>query len=736
MAPSKNILPVRCDAGAIRSDAKSRSRGSISKSAGSLLASLVVVASATAASAAQAEPKNKENAGGFVTVRSPITSATMHSVKRQCDGLLNDGARIIVFEIQPGTSPYGTCLELAHYIESIAGAKTKAFVREPLSGHAVMVALAADELVISRKAELGDIGREEKVILPGMEAEYRDLARRRHSRYQAIVLGMLDKKYQVWKVVTARDTLYVLDDELRKLENEEQIKSKEVLIETGQLGNFTGDQLRQLGMAKLTAESRSEVAEWYGMSAKTAIETEQIAVEWRPVLIKIDGEIDSLLKEYVVRHVNEEREAGRNFFIFEIDSLGGKLGPGLELAEFIKDLKGVKTVAYIPRNAISAAAFIALGCDEIIMGPEGKLGDCGALIMDPKGQFHYAPEKLLSFIIPTVETIAKAKGYPPTLARAMIDKDLVVREVRDKRTGRVQFLSEEECAERDPDSMEPGRIVKDKDNFLTVVGPTAVSLDLAKDVVDNVDGLKALYGLEEKHIHVVAPNWVDTLIVILNSHVVSMLLIVGGILGLYTELKIPGAMLPGILAGLCFLLFFWSHVMGGTATALEIVLFLAGVICLGVELLLIPGFGVFGVTGVLLIIFSIILASQTFVFPETTSDWRTFTLGMMPLLAAFASLGGFAYLLSKYLPHVPILGRMILQPNFAAGDDMTATAPSPYEHLLGSDGLAMTMLRPAGLVRFGDQYIDVVSEGTYIEEGARVQVIDVTGNRIVVKQVS
>jgi membrane-bound serine protease (ClpP class) len=699
------------------------------------LAGLIVAMSATAV-AAQAEPKKKENEGGFVVVRNPITSATVNAVRRQSEGMIADGARIIVFDILPGMSTYGNCLELAHYVESITGAKTVAFVREPLKGHAVMVALAADELVIARKAELGDIGIDEKVIRPGMEAEYRELARRRKPAYQALVLGMLDKKYQVWKVVTARDTRYVLDDELKKLESEEQIKSKEVLIETGQLGNFTGDQLRQLGAAQLTAETRNEVAELYGMPAKAAIETAQTGVEWRPVVIKIDREIDSLLKEYVMRHVNEEREAGRNFFIFEIDSYGGELAPGLELAEFIKELKDVKTVAYVPRNAISAAAFIALGCDEIVIGPEGKLGDCGALIMDQNGQFHYAPEKLLSFVIPTVETIAKANGYPPILARAMIDKDIVVREVRDKRTGATNFLSEEQIAERDPESIEPGRIVKDKNNFLTVVGPAAVSLELAQNVVDNLDGLKALYGLEEKVIHVVAPNWVDTLIAVLNSPFVSMLLIVGGILGLYTELKLPGTMLPGILAGLCFLLFFWSHVMGGTATALEIVLFLAGVICLGVELLLIPGFGVFGVTGILLIIFSIILASQTFVFPESTSDWRTFTLSIVPLLAAFLSLAGFAFLLSKYLPHVPILGGMVLQPNFAQGDEAAGDSQSPYEQLLGADGVAMTMLRPAGLVRFGEQYIDVVSNGSYIDEGARVQVIEVTGNRIVVKQVS
>ena len=682
------------------------------------------------------EPRARDNSGGFVTVRSPITSATVHAVKRQTEALLAAGARIIVFEIQPGTSDYGNCLNLAHYVEGVAGAKTVAFVREPLAGHAVMVALAADELVVSRKAELGDIGRDEKLVRPGMISEYDELATRRKPAHRAIILGMLDKKYQVWKVVTARDTRYVLDEDLKKLDAEEQIRSREVLIMAGQWGNFTGLQLRQLGLAQLNAETRSQVAELYGMPAKSAIESAQTEVEWKPVLIRIQDEISPLLREYVERHVKDAWGRGHNLFIFEIDSPGGDAAAGLQLGEFIKDMKGVKTLAYIPRNAISAAAFIALGCDEILMHPDAKLGDCGTMFMDPGGQFHYVPDKILSILSTSLRALAEAKGYPPALARAMIEKDLVVREVQEKRTGRVLYLSDDEIQQRDPGSVEVRRTVKNKDEFLTVLGRDAVGLDLANDLVDNLDGLKALYGLEEKDLTIVSPTWVDTLISRLNSPFVSMLLIVVGILALYTELKMPGVLIPGLVAGLCFLLFFWSHVMGGTATALEVVLFLAGVLCLGLEILVIPGFGVVGVTGILLMIFSLVLASQTFVFPQTTSQWKEFTLSMMPLLTAFVSLSVFAFLLSKYLPQVPVLGRMVLQPTPSPGDDYAKVEPSSYQRLLGCTGVAMTKLRPAGLVQFGDQYIDVVTEGVFVEEGTRVQVIEVTGNRILVKQVS
>jgi membrane-bound serine protease (ClpP class) len=734
MARSIPILAKRC--GGTARCAANRRQG-ITALALRLGVFLLCLGPAVTAWAQKPVAKPSENAGGFVTIRAPITTATERAVRVECDKLLNAGARIIVFDFQPGRSDYGNCLNLARYIETqITGAKTVAYVHEPLHGHGVMPALAADELVVSRKAELGDIGRDEKVILPEMESAYKELGRRRKPAYQAVILGMLDKKYQVWRVVTGRDTRYVLDEDLRRLENEEQIKSKDILVVSGQFGNFTGDQLRSIGLAQLTAETRNEVAELYGMSAKSVFEDPAGGGDWRPVLIKIEGRVDLLMHEYVIRHVKEARERGRNFFIFEINSFGGQLGPGLDLAEFIRDMKGVKTVAYIPERAISAAAIIALGCDEIVMRPDAQFGDCGILFKDPNNQFRYVPEKELSFLIPSLESLAKSKGYPPMLVRGMVQKDLVVREVLDKRTGKTVYMSDEELQNCDMTGFEVRRIVKDKDNFLTVPGDVAVSLSLAKDQVDSFDGVKAIYGLEEKDLLVMAPSWVDTLIAVLNSWPVTVILLVGGILGLYTELKMPGALLPALIAGLCFLLFFWSHVMGGTATALEIVLFLAGVLCLGVELLLIPGFGVVGVTGILLMMASIILASQTFILPESPSQWREFTFSMLPLVIAMMSLGVFAVLVSKYLPHVPLLGRMVLQPDFAAADHGGALPAGSFEDLLQSEGVAMTMLRPAGLVRFGDQYIDVVSDGGYINEGERVQVIEVRGNRIVVKQVT
>src|SRR5262245_66440580 len=122
---------------------------------------------------------------------------------------------------------------------------------------------------------------------------------------------MLKKDRQVWKVVTGRDTRFVLDDDLKALENEEQIKSKEVLIMTGQLGNFTGDQLRSLGLAQLTAETRSDVEELYGMSPKSVFESHEISADPLPILIRSQCAVNMLKPESAIGEVKATSHAGR-----------------------------------------------------------------------------------------------------------------------------------------------------------------------------------------------------------------------------------------------------------------------------------------------------------------------------------------------------------------------------------------------------------------------------------------
>jgi len=668
--------------------------------------------------------------GVFVTVPSPITSATFHSIRRQCQVALRRGVDVIVFHIEPGKSNYGDCLNLAHYIEGIQGAKTVAFITGRVTGHAVLVALAADELVMSPDAELGNAGEDERTIRPGMRAEYHDLAVRRHRPYAAVIMGMLDKELRVWRVTTPAGVRYALDDELEQIQRAEGIQEKEVLIESGQFGLFTGSRLRQIGLVRLTARDRAEVARAYGLPPKAAVQEMRIGMDWRPVRIRVEGFISPMTVQFVRRNIQRYRERGFNFFIFEINSYGGRVDAGLELAELLRDLEGVKTVAYIPEKAISAAAFVAIGCDEIVMSRNAKLGDCGVWFVKG-GELYYLEEKQLSYIVTALETVAKAKGYPVTLVKAMVLKDIVVKEVRDPKTGRIEYLDERQLRERADEGLIVIRTVKTAGTFLTLTGEQAQQLGLASDLVESFDEVRAVYGFEDKRVEVATPTWVDSLVWTLSRPWIGGLLLTAAIVLLYVEFHVPGVGLPAIGSALCFLLFFWSRFMGGSATTLEILLFLAGMALLAIEILVLPGFGVFGLTGIILLVFSVILASQTFVWPQTDREWATLSRNIGSLVFAFVAAGITMYLISKYLPHMPVVGRLVLQPQ----EHESVHVRSSNEELLGSEGVAVTVLRPAGRAKFGDRLVDVVTEGEYLEPGTKLKVIEVSGNRVLVKPV-
>ena len=150
-----------------------------------------------------------------------------------------------------------------------------------------------------------------------------------------------------------------------------------------------------------------------------------------------------------------------------------------------------------------------------------------------------------------------------------------------------------------------------------------------------------------------------------------------------------------------------------------------------------PGFGAAGIVGILLMLGSLALVTVDKV-PERSDEWIGFGAKLGQYL--FSLMGAFliAFLTATYIRKIPILNRMTL-PGVAEKDE-----ESPLDNilgaakaagLLGAIGVSATVLRPAGTVRIGDEFVDVVTEGGYIPSGTRVQVVEVEGTRIVVKEV-
>ncbi len=196
---------------------------------------------------------------------------------------------------------------------------------------------------------------------------------------------------------------------------------------------------------------------------------------------------------------------------------------------------------------------------------------------------------------------------------------------------------------------------------MTVTAEDAASYGLGQ-VVNDDEELKGLYGLRGRAIRVDGPGWVDSLVTILTDPYVSWLLLFVGVFMLVIELKLPGIGLPAIISALAFLLFFWSHYLSGTADQLEIILFLIGLVCLAVEIFVFPGFGVFGMSGILLMLCSIVLASHTFIWPTQDYEYQELGHTLLQVTGMLVAVGGCADRSGPIFPSLPFFNRLVLKP--------------------------------------------------------------------------
>jgi membrane-bound serine protease (ClpP class) len=326
-------------------------------------------------------------------------------------------------------------------------------------------------------------------------------------------------------------------------------------------------------------------------------------------------------------------------------------------------------------------------------------------------------------------------GRDWSLPLALIDPDIEVHRYSNPLTGDVRFLSVEE-----KQTVANFDEWQDNGPVATASGLDATqaeALGLARATAQNLDDLKASYQIDGE-LNPSRPNWVLAFVEWLaDPRIASLLLFVGGFALLF-ELSTPGATVPGFIAVICFLLFFWAKFLHGTADWLEIMLFLGGVACLAVEIFALPGFGIFGFGGGMMIIGSIVLASQTFIVPTNAYQLRQFPISLLMMAAGMA--GGIASVafIRRFLPDTPYFNRMLLSPPRAEEREELSRREAliTLDHLQGKRGITATPLVPAGKVQFGDELVDCISNGDLIAKGTPVAVEEVAGNRVVVRKIN
>jgi membrane-bound serine protease (ClpP class) len=461
-------------------------------------------------------------------------------------------------------------------------------------------------------------------------------------------------------------------------------------------------------------------------------------------VIPLEGPIDPAMHSFLRRKFDEAIAGGAETIVLDIDSGGGRIDSTFEIVELIGE-SDVKTMAYIRHAALSGAAIVALACDRIEMHPEAQMGDVGVIVGGAFSPFQYVEEKERSPVVSMVRTLAVASGRPAALAQAMVEMDLVVFSATNQDDGRIGYFTASEW-----DSIEqPNRWTKGppvfetrEKNFLTVSGQRAVELGLAEGTSRSLDD--ALDAVSARRpVTVLARTWVDGTVETLNSFWLTGLLVVVGLAALLFELSAPGLGVGGLTSLLCFALFFWSRFLGGTAGWLEVTLFITSLAFIAAEFFVIPGFGFAGITGIGLMVFSLVMASRRVLIPTDGADWTDLGLNFFTILAALAGVLCIAFFAADYFQSVPLFKRLVLEPpsvgqvsdNRPGEGTKEAENVSPWSRIsVGDFGRSLSPLRPSGKAQFAEDIVDVATEGEFIASDSPIRVHRKTGMRIIVRQ--
>ncbi|MDR3197748.1 MAG: hypothetical protein LBU34_07745 [Planctomycetaceae bacterium] len=633
-------------------------------------------------------------------------------------------------------SSFGACYELADLLvsEKFHGIRTVAYFPQSVQGHVLLVALACNERIAAESAEIGEAGIDETNISDTQRQAYHEISKRRHVFPPAVIDKLLDKQTELLQVETEKGIRLVSPQETEELRRTETFVAEPVtLIASGAPGLFTADAARKFGLINLIANDRVILARGLGFRPDDIKNAPVSSEQGHAVRIDLAGLMNNDRVGSAIRSIQKALEPNpvtinqRNmgtvkvdFLCIYIDSPGGNIEASLNMASYLArniDSTKVRTVAYIPYQARSDAAIIALACDEIVLGTNAILGGDGAVVFS-ESQIADARQTIRDFL--SHETIRSW-----SLPAGFIDSEIEVFKVT--RSGRLtDYLCDEELKQLpDAELWKKGEIVKEKGKLLRIVGGKGEQYFVDRTAEDFTE-FKFLYGLEND-ILLVEPTWADQLVQSLSSPGMSMIILMIVFLAVSIEAQTPGVGIGAFIAAVGIVLFFWLHFLGGTAGWLEVCLFLAGVVCVLLEIFVLPGVGIFGIGGAITIIISLVLASQTFIIPQNSYQF----LQLRNSLLILAVSGTGILILSN------ILIRTVHNANKPKDTALIRETEklAHYEPLLGQTGVTITPLVPAGKAMIGGEPINIVSDGELIEKGQTVKVVEVIGYKVVVRKI-
>ncbi len=429
----------------------------------------------------------------------------------------------------------------------------------------------------------------------------------------------------------------------------------------------------------------------------------------RVLEIPIDGTIELGIAAFIERAVAEANL--EDVVIFRIKTFGGRVDAAVRIRDAILNTPG-PTVAFVEQRAISAGALISLAADDLIMTRGASMGAATPVTGGgPQEEMKAAGEKVVSYMRAEMRSTAEANGRRGDVAEAMVDPDVEIE----------------------------GVIAKGK--TLTLTTERALALGMADVAVDSYEDVFEILNLGQAKREKYIESWSEKLARILTEPTISSLLMTFGFLGLLLELYSPGFGVGGMIGVTCLFLFFVGQYTAHLAGWEEALLIIGGLILIALEVFVIPGFGVAGISGLLMLLAGLLFAMIDLNLPLDVA----FELGyirdgiesaLMRISIALVALVIGAFVFGKYLPGSFVGRKFILSASTGAAQGYVAGIDSSKNELVGKKGVAQSTLRPAGIGVFDGQRVDVVADGTFIEKGRTIEVVKVDFNRVVVAEVS
>lgn len=430
---------------------------------------------------------------------------------------------------------------------------------------------------------------------------------------------------------------------------------------------------------------------WLQWLAALAVVVPGPAAGQRPVVyrVPVTGTIELGLAPFVRRSLREAERAGARAVVLDVNTLGGRVDAALEIVDAISRA-GLPVYAFVDPRAISAGALISVAADSIFLTPDALIG--ASTVVDAQGQA--ASEKAQSAMRAQYRALAERHGRDPRIGEAMVDPDIGI----------------------------PG--VVDKGKLLTLTAHEAARVGYGIEVPDFA-ALLAAVRLPDAEVVTTRPNWAEGLVRFLTHPIVAGILLPLGVLGLMVELRVPGFGLAGGVGLGALALFFGSHLIVGLAGWEDVILLGAGVILLAVEIFVLPGFGVAGILGLVCVGLAVFLALL-----GDLGTWHDVLRATGTMASTFLVVAAGLYLIVRQLPRgerslgILLRAETAKMAGYVSGDVRS--------DLVGSVGVAVVDLRPSGTALFGEQRVDVVSDGGFVLKGRRVRAIRAEAYRLVV----